>query len=179
MWQYLELSKNFHLTQDLVVMKSSFQCAALPEQCQLPVKTTTNSITVTPVWQHHLLPPKMAGIVENSTGGVKKIMFIHYYIKLWSLYSWRSMGSKLSVWSGSDDKSLFHIMHWADIINKEAQKCSTDLKNSFTCYIDKKLEHWIFPEKWHHRSNIKSSNCKFFREAYWWKRSSNVQISVG
>ena len=68
-------------------------------------------------------------------------------------------------------------MHWADIISKEALKCSTDLKNSFTCYIDKKLEHWIFPEKWYHRSNIKSSNCKFFREAYWWKRSSNVQIN--
>ena len=64
----------------------------------------------------------------------------------WCLYSERSKGKTTCMKWTKMCKFLLIILlyiHWRDVISDDACKCSTSLKNSFSCCADKKGEHWL------------------------------------
>ena len=77
---------------------------------------------------HHLLPPNMAWNCwkfnwEKKNKSCKFVLPNSYPC------IHKEVGAKLSEWSGLKwGKYLFHILHWADIISNDSQKCSTILK---------------------------------------------------
>ena len=101
---------------------------------------TVSNMSLTP-WYHI----KWSGIVENSAGKQKKKKVMYScFTKLWLSYWQRVKGKTICMKCGLKlGKFLyFYILHWADIISKDAHKCSISLDNSFACYAHK---NWDYP----------------------------------
>ena len=85
---------------------------------------------------------KWPEIVENSPGKRKKD-WCTFVLPNTDPCIHKEVKAKISVGSGLKwGKFPYDIIHWTDIVNNDARKCSATLKHSFSCFPDKKREHW-------------------------------------